>query len=269
MWAICKKELRQFFSNLTGYIAIIVFLLLNGLMLFVFPDTDILTFGYATLDKFFELAPWILLFLIPAITIRSFSDEFGMGTWETPQTLPLSRTLLIAGKYLASLIVVLIALLPTLVYFLCIQQLSGQGGIDTGGTIGSYIGLVCLSAVFTAIGIWCSAITANAVVAFIVSAFACFILYSGFGAISALPVFAAGLDYYIGMIGIDFHYHSISRGVIDTRDILYFGSIIVLFLYLTNRHLAGRVRSSAQNKGMKAAKTEEPPNLEQSVNHEA
>ena len=142
MWAICKKELRQFFSNLTGYAAIIVFLLLNGLMLFVFPDTDILAFGYATLDKFFELAPWILLLLIPAITMRSFSDEFRMGTWETLQTLPLSRSRLIAGKYLASLIVVLIALLPTLVYFLCIQHLSGQGGIDTGATTGSYLGLV-------------------------------------------------------------------------------------------------------------------------------
>jgi gliding-associated putative ABC transporter substrate-binding component GldG/gliding motility-associated ABC transporter permease protein GldF len=241
MWAVCKKELRQFFSSLTGYIAIIAFLLLNGLLLFVFPDTDILSGGYATLEKFFELAPWILLLLIPAITMRSMADEFRMGTYEILQTLPLSRARLIAGKYLACLVVVLIALLPTLVYFLCIQQLSGQGGIDTGGAIGSYIGLVCLSAVFTAIGIWCSSVTANAVVAFIASAFACFILYSGFGAISALPVFAAGLDYYIGMLGIDFHYRSISRGVVDTRDIIFFGSLIILFLYLTNRHLARQV----------------------------
>jgi ABC-2 type transport system permease protein len=240
MWAICKKELRQFFSNLTGYAAIIVFLLLNGLMLFVFPDTDILAFGYATLDKFFELAPWILLLLIPAITMRSFSDEFRMGTWETLQTLPISRTRLIAGKYLASLIVVLIALLPTLVYFLCIQRLSGQGGIDTGGTTGSYLGLVLLAAVFTAIGIWCSSITSNAVVAFLWSAFACFVLYIGFGAVSGLPVFSAGLDYYIGMLGIDFHYRSISRGVIDGRDLLYVVSVIFLFLYLTARHLAGK-----------------------------
>ena len=242
MWAVCKKELRQFFSSLTGYIAIIAFLLLNGLLLFVFPDTDILANGYASLDKFFELAPWILLLLIPAITMRSMADEFRTGTYEILQTLPLSRARLIAGKYLASLIVVLIALLPTLVYFVCIQRLSGQAGIDTGGAIGSYIGLVFLSAVFTAIGIWCSCITANAVVAFIASAFACFILYSGFGAISALPVFAAGLDYYIGMLGIDFHYRSISRGVIDTRDILYFGSVILLFLFLTSGNLARRVK---------------------------
>lgn len=245
MWAVCKKELRQFFSSLTGYIAIIVFLLLNGLLLFVFPDTDILTFGYATLDKFFELAPWILLLLIPAITMRSFSDEFRMGTFEILQTLPLSRSRLVVGKYLSSLLVVLIALLPTLVYFVCIQHLSGQGGIDTGATIGSYIGLAFLAAVFTAIGTWCSSFTPNAVVAFIVAAFACFLLYSGFNAISSLPVFAAGADYYIGMFGIDFHYRSISRGVIDTRDTLYFLSIIVLFLFLTNRHLAARGQGPA------------------------
>ena len=246
MWAVCKKELRQFFSSLTGYIAIVVFLLLNGLLLFVFPDTDILANGYATLDKFFELAPWILLLLIPAITMRSLADEFRTGTYEILQTLPLSRGRLVAGKYLASLLVVLVALVPTLVYFICIQRLSGQGGIDTGATIGSYIGLVCLSAVFTAIGIWCSCITANAVVAFIASAFACFLLYSGFGAISGLPVFAAGPDYYIGMLGIDFHYRSISRGVIDSRDVLFFASLIVLFLQLTTRNLAGRVTGGSR-----------------------
>jgi ABC-2 type transport system permease protein len=246
MWAICKKELRQFFSNLTGYIAIIVFLLLNGLMLFVFPDTDILAFGYATLDKFFELAPWILLLLIPAITMRSFSEEFRMGTYETLQTRPLTRGKLIAGKYLACLIVVLIALLPTLTYYFCIQSLSGQGGIDTGATTGSYLGLMLLAAAFTAIGIWCSSFTTNAVVAFIVAAFACFVLYSGFGAISALPVFSAGLDYYIAMLGIDFHYRSISRGVIDVRDVLYVCSVVFLFLWLTGRHLGKKVEGDSK-----------------------
>ena len=240
MWAVCKKELRQSFSSLTGYIAIIAFLLMNGLLLFVFPETDILAGGYATLDKFFELAPWILLLLIPAITMRSMADEFRTGTYEILQTLPLSRARLVAGKYLACLIVVLIALLPTLVYFLCIQRLSGQSGVDTGGTIGSYFGLVCLAAVFTSIGIWSSSFTANAVVAFIASAFACFILYRGFGAISTLPTFAAGLDYYIGMLGIDFHYRSISRGVIDTRDVIFFGSLIVFFLVVTGHFLARR-----------------------------
>ena len=249
MWAVCKKELRQFFSSLTGYISIIVVLLLSGLLLFVFPDTDILTFGYATLDKYFELAPWILLLLIPAITMRSLSEEFRMGTFEILQTSPLSRSRLIAGKYLASLLVVLIALLPTLVYFLSIQRLSGQGGIDTGATIGSYIGLVFLAAVFTAIGTWCSSFTTNAVVAFIVAAFACFLLYSGFGAISGLPVFAAGADYYIEMLGIDFHYRSISRGVIDSRDLVYFFGLIYLFLYFTNRSVARRAGGGKVSKG--------------------
>ena len=249
MWAVAKKELRQSFSNLTGYIAIIVFLLLNGLLLFVFPDTDVLAYGYATLDKYFELAPWILLLLIPAITMRSLSEEFRMGTFEILQTIPLSRTQLVVGKYLASLLVVVIALVPTLLYFLTIQRLSGQGGIDAGATVGSYIGLVFLSAVFTSIGILCSSWTSNAVVAFIAAAFACFILYSGFNAISTLPVFAAGADFYIEMLGIDFHYRSISRGVVDSRDIIYFLSIIVLFLFLTNRNLARKIQGPGKRRG--------------------
>ncbi|MBN9382357.1 MAG: gliding motility-associated ABC transporter substrate-binding protein GldG [Chitinophagaceae bacterium] len=249
MWAVAKKELRQSFSNLTGYIAIIVFLLLNGLLLFVFPDTDVLTYGYATLDKFFELAPWILLLLIPAITMRSLSEEFRMGTFEILQTIPLSRTQLVLGKYLASLLVAVIALIPTLLYFLTIQRLSGQGGIDVGATIGSYIGLVFLCAVFTSIGVLCSSWTGNAVVAFIAAAFACFLLYSGFNAISALPVFAAGADYYIEMIGIDFHYRSISRGVVDSRDIIYFFSIIVLLLSLTSRNLARKIQGRGRKGG--------------------
>ena len=174
--------------------------------------------------------------------MRSFSEEFRMGTYETLETLPLSRSRLIAGKYLASLIVALIALLPTLIYYVCIQQLSGQGGIDTGATTGSYLGLVLLAAVFTAIGTWCSSFTTNPVVAFLLSAFACFVLYSGFGAASALPAFKAGLDYYIAMLGIDFHYRSISRGVVDCRDLLYVFSIIFIFLYLTARHLASKDR---------------------------
>lgn len=240
MRAVCKKELRQFFSSLTGYIAIIVFLLLNGLLLFVFPDTNILDYGYATLDKFFELAPIILLLLIPAITMRSLSDEFRTGTFEILQTKPLTSTQIIGGKYFASLIVVIIALLPTLIYFISVQKLSAQAGIDVGATIGSYIGLLFLSAVFVAIGICCSSFTNNAVVAFIAAAFFCFLVYSGFTAISHIPSFAAGADYYIEMLGIDFHYRSISRGVVDTRDVIYFLSIIFFFLIFTNRNLAKR-----------------------------
>ena len=241
MWSVCKKEFRQFFSSLTGYIAIIVFLLLNGLFLFVFPDTNILDFGFATLDKFFELAPWILLLLIPAITMRSFADEFKGGTFEILQTKPLSRWQLVSGKYFGSLGVVLIALVPTVIYVISVQQLAAAGGgIDMGGTIGSYIGLILLVGVFVAIGIACSSVTNNAVVAFIAGAFLCFVLYSGFNAISRIPALQAGADYYIEMLGIDFHYRSVSRGVVDSRDIIYFLSIILFFLIFTNRNLLKR-----------------------------
>lgn len=241
MWSVCKKEFRQFFSSLTGYIAIVVFLLLNGLFLFVFPDTNILDFGFATLDKFFELAPWILLLLIPAITMRSFADEFKGGTFEILQTKPLSRWQLVSGKYFGALGVVIIALIPTIIYPVSVQQLAAAGGgIDLGGTIGSYIGLAFLAAVFVAIGIACSSFTNNAVVAFIAGAFLCFILYSGFNAVSRIPALQSGADYYIEMLGIDFHYRSVSRGVVDSRDIIYFLSVILFFLIFTNRNLLKR-----------------------------
>jgi len=236
MWSICKKELRQFFSSLTGYIVIIVFLLVNGLVLFVF-DNNILDAGYATLDRFFQLAPWVLLLLIPATTMRSFSDEFKTGTFEILQTRPLSRGQIVTGKYFGSFLVVFIALIPSLIYFFSIQQLSSGEGLDTGATIGSYIGLFFLAAVFTSIGICASSFTNNAVVAFIMALIGCALFYYGFNAISKLPALSNGADYYVDMIGIDFHYRSISRGLIDTRDMIYFLSVIVLFLTITHQNL--------------------------------
>lgn len=240
MWMICKKEWQQFFSSLTGYIALVVFLLLNGLFLFVFPDTSILDFGYASLSSFFNLAPWILLFLVPTITMRSLADEYKTGTFEILKTLPLTPSQIVWGKFFGSLIIVVTALVPTLIYAVSVQQLSVTGGIDIGATAGSYIGLVLLGAVFTAIGICASSYTNNTVVAFIAAAFICFALYNGFDAISKLPVFNAGLDYYIEMLGINFHYRSISRGVVDSRDLIYFIGIIVLFLFITQRNLLKR-----------------------------
>ena len=240
MWSVCKKEFRQFFSSLTGYIAIVVFLILNGLFFFVFPDTNLLDYGYASLEKFFELAPWILLLLIPAITMRSFSDEFRGGTFEILQTRPLKRSQIVAGKYFGALLVVVIALLPTVIYAVTLQYLSAEGGIDMGATIGSYLGLLFLSAVFVAIGIFCSSLTNNAVVAFILGAFVCFIVYSGFNAISRIPALQSGADYYVEMLGIDFRYRSISRGVVDSRDIIYFLSLIAFFLVFSNRNLLKR-----------------------------
>jgi ABC-2 type transport system permease protein len=239
MWSICKKELRQFFSSLTGYVAIIVFLLVNGLVLFVLPK-NILDFGYASLDQFFSFAPWILMFLTSAITMRSFSDEFKGGTFEILQTRPLSSWQVVAGKFWGSLIVALIALIPTLVYYFTINHLASTTGIDSGAAAGSYLGLMLLAAMFTSIGICVSSFTNNSVVAFILTMIACVLFYYGFTAISQLPVFRNGPDYFIEMIGIDFHYQSMSRGVIDTRDLVYFISLILFFLLLTRQNLGRR-----------------------------
>lgn len=242
MWPICKKEFRLFFSSLTGYIAIIVFLVLTGLMLFVFPNGNILEDGYATLEKFFQIAPWILLFLVPAITMRSFADEFKQGTFEILQTRPIKLNQLVFGKYLGALLVVFIAILPTILYAWALQELSESKGLDWGATIGSYIGLYLLSAVFVSIGVFSSSITSNAVVGFMLAATLCFIWHIAFTAIASLPIFESGADYYIEMIGIDFHYKSISRGVVDSRDIIYFLSIIAAFLLLTIKNLQKRIK---------------------------
>jgi ABC-2 type transport system permease protein len=237
MWSICKKELQQFFSNLTGYIAIILFLLVNGLFLFVLKDSNIFDFGYATLDKFFELSPWILIFLVPALTMRTLSDEFKGGTFEILQTKPLTKWQIVLGKYCSILIVLLFVIVPTFIYIFTIKKLSVLGGIDGGGIAGSYAGLFFLAAVFAAISLCCSGFTNNAVVAFLISIFACLLLYFGFSALSQLAIFANGADYYIEMLGIDFHYRSISRGVLDSRDLVYFFSIIFLFLLITVKNL--------------------------------
>jgi ABC-2 type transport system permease protein len=240
MWMICKKEWQQFFNNLTGYMVIVVFLIVNGLALFVF-ENNIFSFGYATLDRFFQLAPWILLLLIPAVTMRSFADEFKSGTYEVLKTLPLTQRNIVVGKFLGSFLVAFVALLPTLIYIISIQQLSIGDGLDFGATMGAYLGLFFLASVFSAIGICASSFTNNAVVAFIISLIGCALLYYGFNAISKLPVLNGGADYYIEMAGIDFHYSSVSRGVIDTRDVIYFVSITSLLLLITERNLKSKV----------------------------
>ena len=240
MWAVCKKEFRQFFSSLTGYIAIIVFLLLTGLLLFVFPDTSILDFGYASMEKFFDLAPWVLLLLIPAISMRSFSEEFRGGTFEILQSRPLTYWQIVNGKYLAALFVIAIALLPTWIYFFSVQRLATGPGMDLGATMASYIGLFFLTAVFASIAICCSSFTSNSIVSFITAAFTCFLIYTGFHAISSLRTFPTGADYYIDMFGIDFHYRNMSRGVLTVRDLIYFISVIAFFLTITRNNLFKR-----------------------------
>jgi ABC-2 type transport system permease protein len=238
MYSICRKEFNRFFSNLTGYIAIVLFMLVCGIFLFLLPQSSILDNNYATLDKFFELAPWVLLFLVPAITMHSLSEEFKTGTFEILKTKPLSAWQIVMGKYVAILFVMLIVILPTLIYIITIKTLSTQGSIDGGSIAGSYVGLFLLAAVFAAVSLCCSGFTNNAVVAFLISGFVCLILYFGFNAISKIPFFANGLDYYIEMLGIDFHYKSISRGVIDTRDVVYFCSVIFLSLLVTVKNIS-------------------------------
>lgn len=242
MLSVCRKELRQFFSSLTGYIAIIVFLLLNGLLLFVVPanntlDYNILDAGYASLEPFFRLAPWVLLLLVPAITMRSFSEEFRSGTFEILRTRPLTNTQILLGKYLGAFVIVVISIIPTIIYAFAVKALSAKAGIDTGSIIGSYTGLLLLAAVFTAIGICCSSFTQNAVAAFLISLLACLVMYFLFTAISRMSMFSGGADYYLAMLGLDFHYASIGRGVIDTRDVIYFFSIILLFSLITYKNL--------------------------------
>jgi ABC-2 type transport system permease protein len=241
MFTIFKKEIQQFFSSLIGYIAITVFLLVLGLFMWIFPDTNILDSGYATMDSFFYIAPYIFIFLIPAITMRSFAEEINTGTIELLSTRPITELQIIGGKYLAALLLVLIAILPTFMYFATIYTLaSPAGNVDVGGIIGSYFGLVFLGAVFVSIGVFCSAVTSNQIVAFILGVFLCFFLYLAFGYLSQFGIFVGKNDYLIESFGLSTHYDSMGKGVVDTRDVIYFLSIISVFILLTRTTLSSR-----------------------------
>lgn len=235
MLALIKKELNTFFTSPIGYLVIGVFLLINGLFLWVFDGNfNVFNAGFADLTAFFELAPWILLFLIPAITMRSFSDELKMGTLELLLTKPISTLQLVLGKYMGALLLVLIALIPTLLYIYTIISLKSEESIvDMGGIIGSYLGLLFLVAAYTAIGIFTSALTSNQIVAFISAVLACFLLYYGFEAVAEM----FNTSTSISAIGLKHHYDSIARGVIDTRNLIYFISIAALFVALTSVQL--------------------------------
>jgi len=230
MTAIIKKEINSFFASPIGYLVIGIFLVLNGLFLWVFGGNyNIFDSGFADLAPFFELAPWILLFLIPAVTMRAFSDELKLGTLELLLTKPLALRNIVFGKYLGSVILLVIALAPTLLYILTISALGNpEGNWDVGSTIGSYIGLFFLAAAYTAIGIFGSSLSSNQIVAFLISVFLCFALYYGFEGLATLD-FAFPLD----KLGMKSHFDSVSRGVIDTRDLVYFLSITAIFLIFT------------------------------------
>lgn len=234
MLSIFTKEINTFFSSLIGYIVVGVFLVMMGLMMFVFPDYSLLNYNFATLDQLFDLAPLIFTFLIPAITMRSFAEENQTGTIELLATKPLSDLSIVLGKYFACLMLVCFALLPTILYYYTVYQLGlPKGNLDAGAILGSYLGLVLLGGAFVAIGIFASAITNNQIVAFILATFLCFIFYWGFFFISNLPIFVGKVDDLVQMIGIDYHYRSISRGVVDTRDLIYFFSFIASFIMLS------------------------------------
>ncbi len=243
MRSIFIKEINSFFSSIVGYVALLVFLIACGLFLWIIPQYSILEYGYASMDRFFSIAPWLLLLLVPAVTMRSFADEFRTGTIEWLYTKPVTDIDIIVGKYLATLALIAFAILPTLIYVYTISVLSFPDiGLDTGAIIGSYIGLFCLAATFAAVGIFCSSLTANQVVGFLISLLSCYLLYTGFEQLSKLPNFSEGIDYYLSMIGMEFHYNSISRGVIDSRDVVYFLSVIILFVSLTRYSLNSRTK---------------------------
>ncbi len=241
MFTLYKKEISLFLSSLIGHIVIVVFLIINSLFLWVFPvGSNILNHGYATVDGLFIQAPFVFLFLIPAVTMRTFSEEKRSGTIELLLTKPLTDVQIIASKMLASISLVVLALLPTLIYVITVYFLGYPvGNIDMGGTWGSYIGLLFLASAFVAIGVFVSSITDNQIVAFIVSVFLSGFIYIGFEFIYNLDLFGR-FDLFIQSLGIQTHYVSMSRGVIDSRDVVYFLSLIAVFFLLTKISLESR-----------------------------
>lgn len=234
MRSLYKKEIAGFFNTLTGYFVISIFLLANGLFLWVFPgELNILDAGYASLSPFFMIAPWIFLFLIPAITMRSFSEEKKAGTLELLLSHPLTHFQVVLSKYLASLTLVFLSILPCLIYFITVSLLgSPAGNIDTGGTWGSFIGLFFLAAIYTSVGIFASSLSENTIISFLIALILCLFLYIGFESIAVISVFY-GISTFLTNLGINDHYQSMSRGVVDSRDLVYFIVVITIILFIT------------------------------------
>ena len=240
MLSILNKEINGFFSSLAAYISMTVFLLVTGLFLWVFPDSSILDYGYAGLDSFFNIAPYLFMFLIPAVTMRSLAEEQKDGTFELLATRPISDWQIVLGKFLASLLIVVLTLIPTLVYYFSVYQLGiSKGNIDTGAVIGSYLGLILLGGAFTSIGLFTSSLGKNQIIAFTLSVFLCFLSFSAFDSVSKLIALQA-FESSLTSLGINQHYLSISRGVLDSRDFIYFLSFAGLFLLLTKTVLGAR-----------------------------
>jgi len=241
MFAILRKEINGFFSNLTGYIVIAVYLLINSLFMWIFPgEWNIFNNGYAGLDTLFLLSPWIFLFLVPAVTMKMFSEEKRLGTIELIFSRPVTERGIIWGKYFASVALVLLALLPGIIYYVSVYMLGETpGNLDKGGTIGAYTGLFFLASVYAAAGLFASAITDNQVIAFIIAVLLSFLLFMGFDSFAYLPGLKK-LDEFVIRLGINEHYKSMSRGVIDIKDVIYFISVVLIFNESTRMVLLSR-----------------------------
>ena len=240
MWAIWRREWNGFLNSLVAYIAMVVFLLITGLFMWVFPDYSVLEFGYAQLDQLFVIGPWVLMFLVPAVTMRFFSEEKRSGTAELLFTRPVSTTGVVLGKFLAGWALVLFSVLPTLCYVIALYYLAEPvGNLDLGGIAGSYLGLVLLGGVFAGIGTWASAVTEHPVVSFVLGVFLCFFLYAAFDSLRFLPLPNTTL-LVIEQLGIGAHFESMSKGVVDLRDLVYFASVTLFFLFWTRTVLDQR-----------------------------
>ncbi|MEI6050467.1 MAG: gliding motility-associated ABC transporter permease subunit GldF [Bacteroidota bacterium] len=241
MFAIFRKEISGFFSSLTGYIVIIVFLLVNSLFMWVFPgEWNIFDSGYAGLDTLFFISPWVFLFLVPAVTMRMIAEEKRLGTIELIYSRPITEREIIWGKYLASVSLVLLALLPCLIYYISVYLLGeSHGNLDKGGTLGAFIGLFFLASVYASAGIFASSLTDNQVIAFIIAVLICFFLFMGFDSFAYLPGLK-NMDEFVIRLGINEHYKSISRGVLDIKDVVYFIAIVVILNEATRFHLLSR-----------------------------
>jgi len=240
MLQILSKEFNSFLNSLIAYMVIGVFLTAIGLLMWVFPETSVIDYGYADMDTLFSFGPYVFMFLIPAITMRSFSEERKTGTLELLLTKPVSDWDIILGKFLACFLLVALALLPTLIYYYSVYQLGNPvGDIDTPGVIGSYVGLILLGGVFCSVGVLASSFTPNQIVAFIAAAFLCFLLFSGFNSIASLNMWTVD-PLLIKQLGILYHYDALSKGLIDSRDLIYFFSVIFLTLSVTKLIIGSR-----------------------------
>ncbi len=240
MWAVLRREWNGFLNSLVAYIAMVVFLLITGLFIWVFPDYSILEFGYAQLDQLFVIGPWVLMFLVPAVTMRFFSEEKRSGTAELLFTRPLSDWSIVTGKFFAGWALVAFSVLPTLCYVIALYMLAEPAGnIDSGGIAGSYLGLILLGGVFVGIGTWASAVTDHPVVSFVLGVFVCFFMYSAFDSLRFLSLSNQTL-LVLEQLGIGAHFESMSNGVIDVRDLVYFVTVTLFFLFWTRTNLQSR-----------------------------